>query len=80
MAATAPASLTEVAVAAHDGRIWVAGGLRADGTASDALFAFDPATGVVVDGADPAGTCPSLGARLDAERARPCRPATWATR
>ncbi len=40
----APAELTEVAVTAHDGRIWVAGGLRSDGTASDAVFIFDPAT------------------------------------
>jgi N-acetylneuraminic acid mutarotase len=37
--------LLEVAVAAHAGRIWVAGGLRADGTASDAVFVFDPAAG-----------------------------------
>jgi N-acetylneuraminic acid mutarotase len=37
--------LLEVAAAAHDGRIWVAGGLRADGTASDAVFVFDPAAG-----------------------------------
>jgi hypothetical protein len=40
--AAAPAALTEVAVAAHRGRIWVAGGLRADGTASDAVYVFDP--------------------------------------
>jgi hypothetical protein len=43
--AAAPAALTEVAVTAHDGRIWVAGGLRADGTASDEVLVFDPATG-----------------------------------
>jgi N-acetylneuraminic acid mutarotase len=40
--AAAPAALTEVAVAAHGGRIWVAGGLHADGTASDAVYVFDP--------------------------------------
>ena len=41
----APAALTEVAVAARDGRIWVAGGLRGDGTASDEVFVFDPTVG-----------------------------------
>ena len=46
----APASLTEVAVAAHRGRIWVAGGLRADGTASDEVFVFDPAAGTWTTG------------------------------
>jgi hypothetical protein len=40
--AAAPVALTEVAVAAHGGRIWVAGGLRSDGTASDAVYVFDP--------------------------------------
>ena len=48
--ATAPASLTEVAVAAHRGRVWVAGGLRADGTASDEVFVFDPAAGTWTTG------------------------------
>src|SRR4249919_2898310 len=43
--AAAPAGLTEVAVAAHDGKIWVAGGLHADGTVSDAVFVFDPMAG-----------------------------------
>ena len=43
--AAAPASLTEVAVAVHHGRIWVAGGLRTDGTGSDEVFVFDPAAG-----------------------------------
>jgi hypothetical protein len=43
--AAAPASLTEVAVAAHRGRIWVAGGLRQDGSASDEVLVFDPAGG-----------------------------------
>jgi non-specific serine/threonine protein kinase len=41
----APAALTEVAVAARDGRIWVAGGLRGDGSASDEVLVFDPANG-----------------------------------
>ncbi len=38
----APIALTEVAVTAHNGRIWVAGGLLSDGTASDEVFVFDP--------------------------------------
>lgn len=41
--ADAPVELTEVAAAAHDGRVWVAGGLRADGSASDSLLVYDPA-------------------------------------
>ena len=40
--AAAPVALTEVAVTAHDGRIWVAGGLRGDGSASDEVLVFDP--------------------------------------
>ena len=43
--APAPAALTEVAVAAHGGRIWVAGGLLADGVASDEVLVFDPSRG-----------------------------------
>jgi hypothetical protein len=43
--AAAPTALTEVAVAAHDGKIWVAGGLRQDGSASDELLLFEPASG-----------------------------------
>ena len=43
--AAAPIELTEVAVAVHNGRIWVAGGLRPDGTASVAVLVFDPVTG-----------------------------------
>lgn len=39
---TAPIALTEVAAAAHRGRIWVAGGLDADGGISSAVFVFDP--------------------------------------
>jgi hypothetical protein len=38
----APIALTEVAAATHRGRIWVAGGLRGDGSASGAVFVFDP--------------------------------------
>ncbi len=45
VAATAPVQLLEVAVAERDGKIWVAGGLRTDGTASDEVFVFDPAAG-----------------------------------
>jgi hypothetical protein len=41
---SAPAALTEVAAAAHQGRIWVAGGLTGDGFASDHVFVLDPAT------------------------------------
>ena len=43
MIEAAPIALTEVAVAAHNGRIWVAGGLRSDGSASDEVFFYDPA-------------------------------------
>jgi hypothetical protein len=48
--AAAPVSLTEVAVAAHNGRIWVAGGLRTDGTASAAVLVFDPKAGTWATG------------------------------
>lgn len=41
--ADAPLALTEVTVAAHDGRIWVAGGFTADGSASPATLIFNPA-------------------------------------
>jgi non-specific serine/threonine protein kinase len=48
--------LTEVAVAAHDGKIWVAGGLTADGKASTAVQIYDPATNSWSEGpALPAG-------------------------
>jgi hypothetical protein len=43
--AAAPISVLEVGAAARDGRIWVAGGLRADGTASDDVAVFDPTKG-----------------------------------
>ena len=46
----APIALTEVAAAAHDGRVWVAGGLDADGTASDRVLILDPSTGTWSDG------------------------------
>jgi len=40
--AEAPLALTEVAAAAFGGQIWVAGGLRADGTPSDQVQVYDP--------------------------------------
>lgn len=43
-AADAPIELTEVAATAHDGLLWVAGGFRSDGSASDAVLVYDPAT------------------------------------
>ena len=43
--AAAPISVLEVGAAARGGRIWVAGGLRPDGTASDDVVVFDPAKG-----------------------------------
>jgi non-specific serine/threonine protein kinase len=48
--AAAPISVLEVGAAARDGRIWVAGGLRADGTASDDVVVFDPETGTWASG------------------------------
>src|SRR5258705_6762376 len=50
LAATAPTPLLEVAVAERAGRIWVAGGLRSDGSASDEVFVFDPAGGTWISG------------------------------
>ena len=41
-AAPAPIALTEVAAAAHRGRIWVAGGLDAAGHAVDLVQVYDP--------------------------------------
>jgi hypothetical protein len=41
--ADAPIGLTEVAGTAHQGRLWVAGGFRADGSASDTVLIYDPA-------------------------------------
>lgn len=40
--ADAPAARTEVASAAHAGRLWVVGGFAADGSASSAVFVMDP--------------------------------------
>jgi len=48
--ASAPISVLEVGAAARDGRLWVAGGLRADGTASDDVVVLDPATGTWTTG------------------------------
>jgi hypothetical protein len=48
--AVAPVPLLEIAVAERDGRIWVAGGLRTDGTASDEVFILDPAAGTWTTG------------------------------
>jgi hypothetical protein len=42
--ASAPIALTEVAAAAHEGRVWVAGGLDASGAASARVLEYDPAT------------------------------------
>lgn len=44
-APAAPLALTEIAAAAHDGRIWVAGGLDASGAAQDAVVSLRPAEG-----------------------------------
>ncbi len=41
-ASAAPIALTEVAATAHQGRIWVAGGLDDEGRAVDALQVYDP--------------------------------------
>jgi hypothetical protein len=41
----APQALTEVAVAAHDGRVWVVGGMGADGQPVPTVQVFDPARG-----------------------------------
>lgn len=50
LAAAAPVPLLEVAVAERGGRIWVAGGLRTDGTASDEVFILDPTAGTWTNG------------------------------
>jgi hypothetical protein len=50
LASTAPVPLLEVAVAERAGRIWVAGGLRTDGTASDEVYIFDPGAGAWATG------------------------------
>ena len=46
----APFARLEMATAVLDGRIWMAGGLEADGAVTDALSVFDPATGEWTDG------------------------------
>lgn len=48
--AGAPVALTEVAAAAHQGRIWVAGGLDDAGDAVDRLLVYDPVGGGWADG------------------------------
>lgn len=42
--APSPIALTEVAAAAHEGRVWVAGGLDASGAASARVLEYDPST------------------------------------
>ena len=49
-AAAAPAALTEVAAAVHQGRIWVAGGLDGGGRAVDLVLIYDPAADAWVEG------------------------------
>ena len=50
--ADAPVALTEVAVASHDGRIWVAGGLTARGAGATEVFVYDPAVDAWTEGPD----------------------------
>jgi Kelch motif len=46
----APFSRLEMATAAQDGRIWLAGGLEPDGSATDAVSILDPEQGTWTDG------------------------------
>ena len=46
----APFTRLEMAIAVLDGRIWMAGGLQADGSVTDALSILDPSTGEWTDG------------------------------
>jgi hypothetical protein len=46
----APVALTEVAAAAHAGRVWVAGGLDDSGRAVDRLMVYDPAVDAWAEG------------------------------
>ena len=46
----APLALTEVAAAAHDGRIWVAGGLDGSGRGVTDVIVLDPGAGTWSDG------------------------------
>ena len=50
--ADAPVALTEVAVAAHDDRIWVAGGLTGEGAGSTDVLVYDPEADTWTDGPD----------------------------
>jgi hypothetical protein len=50
--ADAPAALTEVAAAALDDRIWVAGGLTAEGAGSADVFVYEPGEDRWTDGPD----------------------------
>lgn len=50
LGAPAPIALTEVAAAAHEGRIWVVGGMDAEGRATDRVLVYDPATDAWADG------------------------------
>lgn len=49
-AAAAPIALTEVAATAHQGRIWVAGGLDDQGRAVDLVLLYDPGSDTWSDG------------------------------
>ena len=50
--ADAPVALTEVAVAAHDDRIWVAGGLTGEGAGSTDVLVYDPEADTWTEGPD----------------------------
>lgn len=50
--ADAPVALTEVAVAGHGDRIWVAGGLTGDGAGSTDVLAYDPEADTWTEGPD----------------------------
>ena len=64
--ADAPVALTEVAVAAHDGRIWVAGGLTAERRRLDRGVRLRPGDGCMDRGPD----LPGARAPLDAGQRR----------
>lgn len=50
--APAPLALSEVTGAGHDGRLWTAGGLTADGAGSTAVQVYDPAVDAWTAGPD----------------------------